>query len=282
MPLLSSAIGKPRYATPPQRLGWNWPRPVFLFNANRQRLPSEYFPVSCPAPLWPHLAYVLAWYALCQSLPRSPQGESRQRVCVTPPVSLCSSDSSWLLAETLGARIVVPASQKRVSKERNASINWMKVTLKLSQDETLVSAAGRDGLLLLNASNCAPLLVRLGVAATVVDSISSVDQDEGAWKTERGVTVDLYGVTKADVCERIWPAMRDLFALECIHVHELGHGFNGCIYDWMRPSSCPMSVRKKAREAAESADARALCDDLSSGASVAPSDPQEAIVGDIV
>ena len=140
----------------------------------------------------------------------------------------------------------------------------MKVTLTLSQEEA-------QSLLPLNTANCVPILTRLKIAGTVTDTLSSVDDDCGAFAPEKGVVMDLYGVTKADVCERLWPVVRDVFALECLHVHELGRGFNGCIYDWMRPSCCPMTVRKRAREtAAELAQGQSV--EVTAPATLCPSD----------
>ena len=45
--------------------------------------------------------------------------------------------------------------------------------------------------------------------------------------------------------------LRDAFRLECMHVHEAGRGFNGCIHNWTKESSCPTYLRKQLRKDAE-------------------------------
>ena len=120
----------------------------------------------------------------------------------------------------------------------------MKVTLKLSQDP----AAGKTHTQL-TVERCVALLSKLKISSTAFYTLSAVDDHDGLWQAEQGVCIDIYSVDKATVCEQLWPHLEREFGLECIHVHELGHGFNGCIFDWMRESACPASARRKAREA---------------------------------
>lgn len=94
------------------------------------------------------------------------------------------------------------------------------------------------------------ILCQLEISGTATKTCSAVEDDNQCWQAEDGVALDLYGVSKNDVCERLWPVLKDRFDLECAHVHELGHGFNGCIYDWMRPSVCPAAARRKAKSEA--------------------------------
>ena len=96
----------------------------------------------------------------------------------------------------------------------------------------------------LNADKCAMVLSTLQLPATVHDTASSIDDDCRVWNVEKGVVIELYNASKHDVCHRLWPQLRDIFHLECAHVREVGGGFSGCIYNWMRPSACPMVERQ--------------------------------------
>jgi hypothetical protein len=91
------------------------------------------------------------------------------------------------------------------------------------------------------ADACVALARRLGVACTASQTWSSVSNDH-CWCAEEGVALELHGVSKDCVANRVWPALRDEFRLECAHV-TTDH-FKGCIWDWLRPTSCPARVRK--------------------------------------
>jgi hypothetical protein len=119
----------------------------------------------------------------------------------------------------------------------------MKATLKISQG---AKAAETHAKLTLGA--CVALLSELKVASTAFYTLSAVADEEGHWQAEQGVCIDVYGVDKEKICEELWPRLQKDYGLDCIHVHELGHGFNGCIFDWMRETACPASVRRKALE----------------------------------
>jgi hypothetical protein len=110
------------------------------------------------------------------------------------------------------------------------------VVLNISQREPFV----------LSAEACVDIARQFSVAATAHDTVSSVDDDHGCWRSERGVTLALYSVSKDRVGQSVWPALCSQFQLECAHVST--EGFKGCIYDWLRPSACPALVRKSCDE----------------------------------
>ena len=92
------------------------------------------------------------------------------------------------------------------------------------------------------------LLSRFSIAATATSTLSSVESD-GEWRGEAGVSVDLYECSKDVICSRLWPALLEAMPrLECAHIQEHGSGFQGCIYDWLRPSACPASFRRREAE----------------------------------
>lgn len=124
----------------------------------------------------------------------------------------------------------------------------MKATLKLSQD---LKAADTHAKLTVEA--CATLFSEMQVASTTFSTLSAIKDNDGHWQAEQGVCVDVYGVDKKKICEKLWPRLQKEFGLECIHVHELGHGFNGCIFDWMRETACPADALRNAL-AAQAAD----------------------------
>ncbi len=83
------------------------------------------------------------------------------------------------------------------------------------------------------------ILRACGLAGTATATHSSVRTAEG-WECEPGARIDLYDVSKDDVCLHLWGCLKRVYpALECAHVHESGRGFNGCIHDWILPGQCP-------------------------------------------
>jgi hypothetical protein len=67
---------------------------------------------------------------------------------------------------------------------------------------------------------------------------------------ERSVIIDLYSAEKDHTITALWPALRDALNLTCIHVHELGRGFTGCVHDYMGGTVCPHHVAETAPPAA--------------------------------
>jgi hypothetical protein len=58
---------------------------------------------------------------------------------------------------------------------------------------------------------------------------------------------ELYDCSKADVCERFWPALTASFDVECAHISQTGKVFQGCVFDYQRASCCPATVRRLER-----------------------------------
>ena len=125
----------------------------------------------------------------------------------------------------------------------------MKVVLHASQ-----SGASSQGRISnpLTSESCVSILCDLGLSGTAWETHSSVKNIDGRWEVENGVRVELHDCTKDDICMRFWPALQNSFDLECLHVHEIGHGFNGCIHDWTKETECP--VKQKARSAQRDGD----------------------------
>lgn len=67
---------------------------------------------------------------------------------------------------------------------------------------------------------------------------------EDSPEIERSVIIDLYSAEKQHTIEVLWPALRDSLGLTCIHVHEVGRGFTGCVHDYMQLSLCSHNIRK--------------------------------------
>ena len=116
----------------------------------------------------------------------------------------------------------------------------MNVVMRISQS----AAAAHQNCMSLQA--CVEILCALKLMGTAHKTVSSVDDDAGCWRSEAGIELDLHGVQKADVCERLWPLLQQRFGLECAHVRLRNGQFAGCIYDWMRPSACPAVLRRRA------------------------------------
>jgi hypothetical protein len=98
----------------------------------------------------------------------------------------------------------------------------------------------------LNKRDCIEILCHLKLGGTATKTLSSVDDEQGCWCAESGIKLELHGVSKEDVCERLWPLLKQRFHLECAHVRLCNGHFSGCIFDWMRPSACPVSQRRAA------------------------------------
>jgi len=148
---------------------------------------------------------------------------------------------SWVFMPSSETPRLSSAGSTRGCSENAKASTGMKVTMKISQTRKPDEACTLD------VEECVRILCQLEISGTATKTCSAVDGDNQCWQAEDGVALDLYGVSKNDVCERLWPVLRDRFDLECAHVHELGHGFNGCIYDWMRPSVCPAVARRKSK-----------------------------------
>lgn len=98
------------------------------------------------------------------------------------------------------------------------------------------------------AQACVRLCAEVGAPATIAPTWSAVGDDHGHFAAEEGVAIELHASSHALICRRLWPAFRQEFPeLECLHVQVAGRGFNGCIYDYWRPSACPAALRARER-----------------------------------
>lgn len=120
----------------------------------------------------------------------------------------------------------------------------MKTSIRISISKDDVSS----GLCLANI--CADILLHIPAACTIMETLSVVETD-GIYNIEPGVIIDLYGTSKKIIETKIWPALKTRFpSLECAHIDD-GVSFQGCIYDYLRPSVCPENLRKAERAALE-------------------------------
>lgn len=90
---------------------------------------------------------------------------------------------------------------------------------------------------------CAEFFQSQRLSTTITESLSTVEDDDGNFCIEPGVLVEIY--TKEahkSLLGRLWPVLQSHFPIECAHVQT--HDFAGCIFDFLRPSSCPFTVRK--------------------------------------
>ena len=87
------------------------------------------------------------------------------------------------------------------------------------------------------------MLISLNQPGTVYEITSSVDDESGKCHIEQGVCIELYTATKEDIKNKIWPKLKSRFDLECAHI-TVPDNFAGCIYDYVRESSCPLKQRR--------------------------------------
>ena len=167
--------------------------------------------------------------------------DNRARFSPTPSVAsgeLHVSADDWCLVRLSGvATLANPPDRK------STSVGIMDVTLKLSQHSSVQGGTHSE----LTVDRCVALLGELQIASSVSWTLSSVQDDPGGWRAEPGVRIDAYGVDKKKIGEELWPRLKNDFGLECMHVRELGRGFNGCVFDWMRDTACPAAMRRRAR-----------------------------------
>ena len=167
--------------------------------------------------------------------------DNRARFSPTPSVAsgeLHVSADDWCLVRLSGvATLAKPPDRK------STSVGIMDVTLKLSQHSSVQGGTHSE----LTVDRCVALLGELQIASSVSWTLSSVQDDPGGWRAEPGVRIDAYGVDKKKIGEELWPRLKNDFGLECMHVRELGRGFNGCVFDWMRDTACPAAMRRRAR-----------------------------------
>jgi hypothetical protein len=96
------------------------------------------------------------------------------------------------------------------------------------------------------ARDCARMCAAQGLSASVTPTYSAVGGDDSVFAEEAGASIELHACSREAVCGRLWPALLAAYPLlECAHVHEAGRGFNGCVFDYMRESSCPAALRRK-------------------------------------
>ena len=116
----------------------------------------------------------------------------------------------------------------------------MDITLSISQNDAAPGVYSP-----LNAAACLEVLLRFELAGTVATTLSSVDDRHGCWRSEAGVRIDVYNVSKDFVTDSLWPTLQNAFGLECAHVITKDGAFRGCIFDWLRTSACPAAIRKR-------------------------------------
>lgn len=65
------------------------------------------------------------------------------------------------------------------------------------------------------------------------------EHPESPSELECSVIIDLYATEKEQIIGSVWPRLKEALSLTCIHVHELGRGFTGCVHDYMGTTVCP-------------------------------------------
>ena len=91
----------------------------------------------------------------------------------------------------------------------------------------------------LDCARVADALLRCGVPCVVVTNASVVqDPKTQRCAPEQGCTVTLTGLRPDLIGTRVWDVLKPRFGLTCAHLSIPGR-FNGCIYDFIRPSACP-------------------------------------------
>lgn len=109
----------------------------------------------------------------------------------------------------------------------------MKAELKISS------------LSLINYREVAVLMAGLRVSSTVYETMSSVSgQDDEGYVIEYGVCIQLYNVNREMIKDAIWPSLREAYEIECAHISDT-EGSSCCIYDYIRDTACPASVRHR-------------------------------------
>lgn len=97
----------------------------------------------------------------------------------------------------------------------------------------------------MDAKTLASWICEQNVSAEVHPLHSSVPcGGNGLRRVESGVRVVLFGVTPRMVRDRIWPALRERYDLQCGYIR-IGHQYCGCVLNWpgvFRPSLCPTSA----------------------------------------
>jgi hypothetical protein len=86
----------------------------------------------------------------------------------------------------------------------------------------------------------------------LMDFLRTLDVEAAAWCTqctcrsgagplrhEHGVQIEFYGCDRRGFSDKVWPALKQRFGLECGHVTEVGSGFAGCTENYLRPTDCP-------------------------------------------
>ena len=98
----------------------------------------------------------------------------------------------------------------------------------------------------LTALACGELLIATGIRGTVTEQLSSVDDEYTHNCTlERSIKIVCFNLSKDVLAEYFWPALQTQFHLECVFVST--PSFKGCIFNYLRPSVCPVERRRALR-----------------------------------
>lgn len=94
---------------------------------------------------------------------------------------------------------------------------------------------------LLTHTNVLAVLLQAGVKTCTVTPGWSLctETPSSQAEIERSVVIDLYASDKENITDVLWPALRDSLGLICMHVHEFGRGFTGCVHNYIGESKCP-------------------------------------------
>lgn len=99
-----------------------------------------------------------------------------------------------------------------------------------SPPATTVMSISRKGTL--DCKDVARALWKVGIASDVTSNVSF-----RYGSLESGCRITMDGNSKNKV-RMAWGVLKDDFALDCAHVDVTSH-FQGCIMDFLRPSTCP-------------------------------------------
>lgn len=71
-----------------------------------------------------------------------------------------------------------------------------------------------------------------------VKSNETIMVENGKYYIEKGCNILLPGLNRKFIGEKVWEPLKEEFELDCAHL-KVNDKFNGCIYDFLRPSNCP-------------------------------------------
>ena len=94
---------------------------------------------------------------------------------------------------------------------------------------TAVLSVSRKGL------DCDAITRALSKCGIDADGVRNITMRDG--RREDGCRVTM-GVQSKETIAKAWTAIRRPFGLNCAHIN-VSANYQGCIYDFLRPSSCP-------------------------------------------